>query len=165
MAELVFVVLAGIVLTGACFAVVATAPAGGRRALLLVVLALASLVLLVGADLPAWAVLVGGLTGGAVVLAAPRRSREIDTLDPDRRADARVIPGALAAIVFGGLYLVIARGHWTGPIPGAPVALTSLLGAQFLTGDLLVLVLSILVLAGAVAGAARLVARVPREDS
>ncbi len=159
MTEFVFVVLAGIVLAAAGVAVLADVAMLRRRALLLQVLALAALVLLVGADLPAWAVLVGGLTGGGVVLAAHTRDADAAARTS---ADQRVVPAVLAALVFAGLYFVVATGHWSGAQPEVPVALTALIGARLLTRDLVVLVLLIVFLAGAVAGAARLAGRPPR---
>jgi len=142
-------------LIGAAFGVLSGSAAARLRALPVTVLGVAATIAAAGADLVAAAALTTGLGLGLLFTTGE---------DPWTRAgrprgDRRVVPGTIAAISFAVLYQVVVRGPWPEAPAEEPVALTALVGARLLTSDLAALVVAIVLVAGAIVGAARIAGR------
>jgi hypothetical protein len=145
-------------LIGAAFGVLSGSAAARARARPVTVLGVAVTLAAAGADLVAAAALASGLSLGLLLTTGEDPWASAARPSSDRR----VLPGAIAAISFAVLYLVIARGAWPPPPAAQPVALTSLVGARLLTNDVAALVAAIVFVAGAIVGAARIAGREAR---
>jgi hypothetical protein len=142
-------------LIGAAFGVLSGSAAARARALPVMVLGIAAILAAVGADLVAAAALATGL--GLGLLLATSEDPWAQAAPPGR--DRRVLPGALAAVSFAVLYLVAVRGAWPPAPATTPLALTALIGGRLLTSDAAVLVVAVVLVAGAIVGAARIAGR------
>ncbi len=142
-------------LIGASFGILSGSVAARARALPVTVLGVATTIATTGADIVAAAALATGLGLGLLFLTV----EDPWALAARPRGDRRVVPGALAAIVFAVLYLVAVRGTWPPAPVEAPIALTALVGARLLTSDIPVLALAVIVIAGTIVGAARIAGR------
>jgi hypothetical protein len=145
-------------LIGAGFGILSGSVAARARALPVTVLGVATIIATTGADVVAAAAFATGLGLGLLFLTV----EDPWVLAARPRGDHRVVPGAVVAIVFAILYLVAVRGSWPAAPDQEPVALTALVGAQLLTGDIAVLVLAVVVIAGTIVGAARIAGREAR---
>jgi hypothetical protein len=146
-------------LIGAAFGVLSGSAAARHRALPVTVLGVSATLATAGADLVAAAALATGLALGLLL----QTSEDPWVLAARPRGDHRVAPGAVAAVAFAVLYLVVVRGDWPAPPAEAPIALTSLVGARLLTSNVLALVLAVIFIAGAIVGAARIAGREARQ--
>ncbi len=145
-------------LIGAAFGVLSGSAAARARALPVTALGVAATLATAGADLVAFAALATGLSLGLLFTTG----EDPWALAARPRGDRRVLPGAIAALSFAVLYLVVVRGAWP-PLPAEePVALTALVGARLLTSDVAALVAAVVFVAGAIVGAARIAGREAR---
>jgi NADH:ubiquinone oxidoreductase subunit 6 (subunit J) len=145
-------------LIGAAFGVLSGSVAARARALPVTVLGVAATLAAVGADLVAAAALATGLSLGLLFTTG----EDPWALAARPRGDRRVVPGAIAAITFAVLYLVVVRGAWPPPPAEEPVALTAMVGARLLTSNVAALAAVVVFVAGAIVGAARIAGREAR---
>lgn len=142
-------------LIGAAFAVLSGSAAARARALLATVLGVGATIAAAGSDLVAVAALATGLGVNLLLHAC----EDPWTRAPRPRDDRRVLPATAAILAFAALYRVAVHPGWPQPAAPRPVALTSLVGARLLTSDVAVLVAVIVLVSGALVGAARIAGR------
>ncbi len=145
-------------LIGAAFGVLSGSVAARARALPVTVLGVAATLAAAGADLVAAAALATGLSLGLLFTTG----EDPWALAARPRGDRRVVPGTVAAVSFAVLYLAVARGSWPAPPTAEPPALAAMVGGRLLTSDIAALVAAVVLVAGAIVGAARVAGREAR---